>query len=59
MVETLINDIININDFIKKIIGYVTKINIWQQLNADVLTNLFDKYDENCNNIYAIIKSLI
>ena len=58
-IETLINCIININIFIKEIIGYVAKINTGQQLNADVLTSLFDKYDENCNNINVIIKPLI
>ena len=59
MIESLINGIMNINNFIKEIISYVAKINTGQQLNAEVLTNLFNKYDENCKNINLIIKPLI
>ena len=59
MIEILINGIMNINSFIKEIIDYVAKINTGQQLSEDVLTSLFNKYDENCKNINTIIKPLI
>jgi len=59
IIETLINGIINIYDFIRETIKYIAKLNNGQQINEEVLNVLFNKYDENCKNINLIIKPLI
>lgn len=58
-IELLIKDIININDFIKKLIGYIVQINTGHKINEEHLHNLFNIYDENCKQINAIIKPII